>query len=218
MSGPEPDVLPITPSPKDDAQRALDKATAQQTRSTTSFAWVSGIDRVAAPNPNRSPRSTDLNQQKLSILADCADSPGMKRDGIKISGHYSRLAPRHPVDLNCSVVEIIERRRPFRRTQEEHLTHGEVFEISVNGAGVIIRRTDETQDLCEVAVGQRVTVRVREVDGLSVVRHVHVSRTEVRFGVEFVNSSQEFRDLVNGVLASLRSGGRSLEARWECSH
>jgi hypothetical protein len=106
----------------------------------------------------------------------------MKRDGIEMSGKYSRLAPRHPVALNCSLVEIVERRRPFRRAQEEYLTHGEVFEISVNGAGVIIRRTDETQDMCDVAVGQRVTVRVREVDGLSIVRHVRVSRTEVRFG------------------------------------
>lgn len=142
----------------------------------------------------------------------------MKGGGIHLSGQYSRLAPRYPVTLECSLVQFVERRRVLRRRREEVVFSAEIFEISVNGAGVVVRLTPDSQKVTDVKAGTRVTVRLNERDGVAAIRHVHLNQTEVRFGIEFLNVAQNFRHLINGILAELRDNGRALEGRWESSH
>ncbi len=119
--------------------------------------------------------------------------------------------PRYPVDLRCHLVEITESR--FRKRKSELLFAASIFEVSVNGAGILV---DQAPGRPEYRIGQQLTIRVGHMEGVLAIRHIEETDNDLRLGLQFVELSQPLEQLFYDSVADYRrAGGTPLRDHWE---
>jgi len=125
-------------------------------------------------------------------------------------GQDHRLADRYQASIPCVLV-FPGKRRLLGRAPEVSVD-AEIVTVSINGADVVLAAPDRAPS---VAVGDALSFRCDDMDGLGVVRHMERTDGGLDLGIQFTQLSDELRTVLYEAMETCRPDGASLRDQWE---
>lgn len=125
-----------------------------------------------------------------------------------------RLMPRYPAGLPCELV-VEGRRRRFLKDKVAQSFPARFVEVSVNGASIELPATADAPTYAE---GHTIRVRIgsdADLSAFALVRHCSPVESGQLLGVEFVDASESFLNLIHDVVAAGRGREKNLMLHWE---